>query len=117
MDQRPSDDSTLATQPVTPQSPPPLRLVVSTAPQVNFAAQQNAVPVIRDIELINESDRDLTDLTIRMQASPSFLSAAAWHIDRLPAGGTFHAAGQQTHLEAQYLLSCRRACRANWCFR
>lgn len=112
MDQRPSDSNTSSITPL-----PALRLVVSTAPQVNFAAQQNAVPVIRDIELINDSGRDLVDLSIEMQASPEFLSRFVWRIDRLPAGGTFHAHGQETHLEAQYLLSLQESLQGHLVFK
>lgn len=80
-------------------------MLVATAPQVNFACQQNAVPILREIELLNPTDEDFHNLTLEMRASPAFLAPKNWHIDRLPADGGLHITDRDTRLDGDYLLN------------
>lgn len=80
-----------------------IRLTLGTAPQVNFACQQNAVPVIREIGIENTGTDELRDLILEMRASPAFLDARRWHIDRLPAAGLLHINDRETRLDGEYL--------------
>jgi very-short-patch-repair endonuclease len=82
---------------------PSIRLAPVTAPQVNFACQQNAVPVIREIEVENTGAEDLRDLVLEMRASPAFLDARRWRIDHLPAAGLLHVNDRETRLDGEYL--------------
>lgn len=86
-----------------------VKLSVSTSPQINFAFQQNAVPVIREIELTNISEHDLHDLTLEMRASPTFLASKHWHVDRLAAGGLLHINDRDTRLDGKYLLDLQES--------
>ena len=58
------------------------------SPVVNFAMQQNYVPVIRKLTLKNKSEEALENLKISVVASPDF--AAEWQreIAGIPAGET-----------------------------
>lgn len=85
--------------------PKGLELRVIAAPQVNFACQQNAVPVIREIEIINHGEQTLHDLMLEMRSSPAFLAAKHWHIDRLLPDGTLHINDRDTRLDGEYLLN------------
>lgn len=80
-------------------------LNLSIAPQINFACHQNAVPVIREIEIVNNSGATLHNLTLQMRSSPSFIAPKNWHIDRLLAGGTLHINDRDTRLDGEYLLN------------
>ena len=55
---------------------------------VNFAMQQNYVPVIRKLTLKNPGETALEDLTVSVEVTPAF--AAAWQekIAQIPAGET-----------------------------
>lgn len=86
-----------------------VRLEISTAPQINFAFQQNAVPVLREIGLANVGEHDLHDLTLDMRASPAFLAPKIWHIDRLPTEGLLHINDRDIRLDGKYLLDLRES--------
>src|SRR5580704_16221844 len=58
-------------------------LKVATADQVNFASQQNAVPFLRELSIVNPESTTLTGLTVDMEVSPPFFTAkrrAARHV-------------------------------------
>lgn len=94
-----------------------ISLSLSIAPQINFACQQNAVPVIREIELFNPAGQDCRDLTLEMRASPAFLADKRWHVDRLPAGGTLHINDRDTRLDGDYLLRLQESQQGELIFR
>lgn len=54
------------------------------SPIVNFAMQQNHVPIVRKLTIKNTGDKDLTNILIEITADPEF--AVAWNkrIDILP---------------------------------
>lgn len=94
-----------------------VKLTIATAPQINFAFQQNAVPVIREIELANTAGRDLQDLDLEMRATPGFLAPMSWHIDRLPADGLLHINDRDIKLDGGYLLGLQESQRGDLVFR
>lgn len=95
----------------------PVKLSTAIAPQVNFAFHQNAVPVIREIELHNAGTTDLLDLVLEMHATPAFLAPKRWHIDRLTAGGLLHISDRKTQLDGGYLLGLQESQRGDLVFR
>ena len=84
---------------------PRVELDISIAPQVNFACHQNAVPVIREIEIVNPTEQTLHNLTLEMRSSPAFITVKHWHIDRLLPDGTLHINDRNTQLDGEYLLN------------
>ncbi|CAM4012542.1 DUF3320 domain-containing protein [Cohnella lubricantis] len=52
---------------------------------VNFAMQQNFVPVITKIVLRNDSDQDLRQVTVRINADPAFAPPWSKTVDLIPA--------------------------------
>lgn len=95
----------------------PVTLSVATAPQINFAFHQNAVAVIREIELHNAGEVDLVDLVLEMRANPAFLAPKRWRVDRLPAGGLLHINDRDTKLDGGYLLGLQESQRGDLVFR
>ena len=55
---------------------------------VNYAMQQNAVPVVKGLTLENRGDVDLADLTVEVGAEPGLADPVRIGISRLPAGGS-----------------------------
>ncbi len=100
-----------------PQQSAPIRLAVSAAPQVNLAFQQNGVPVIRDIELINDSERSFAGLRVELQTEPGVVLPRVWQVERLAAGGTFHITDCATELDSQYLRTLQESVQAQLLFR
>lgn len=87
----------------------PVRLNVAVAAQINFAGHQNAVPVIREIELISTAETAFHDLRLEMRASPAFLTPRQWPIDRLEAGGILHINDRDTRLDGDFLLNLQES--------
>lgn len=93
----------------TPPTPSHPQLIVSLAPQVNFASHQNSIPVIREIEIRNPAPHALTDLTLQLTASPAFLTPKSWTIDRISPNDNLYIVDRDTNLDGQYLLSLTEA--------
>ncbi len=72
--------------------------------EVSFANHQNSVPLIREIEIHNETDVDLYDLTLVMEISPNFVSSKIWNISSLPAHDEMALRDRDTTLNAKFLL-------------
>ncbi|WP_158299201.1 DUF3320 domain-containing protein [Paenibacillus antri] len=55
---------------------------------VNFAMQQNHVPVVRRLWLHNGGDADLEDVTVSIASEPAFAAPWSKTLDVVPAGAT-----------------------------
>jgi very-short-patch-repair endonuclease len=56
----------------------------STVEKTSFSMQQNAVPVVREITIVNESDETLVDVELNIGSSPAFFAQSKWRIASLP---------------------------------
>jgi very-short-patch-repair endonuclease len=56
-------------------------LHVSNAVKLNLADFQNSVPLVRELCIINDSDRELVSLQLRLESVPPFLKPKSWSID------------------------------------
>lgn len=54
---------------------------VSNAGKLNLADFQNSVPLLRELRVVNDSDRELSLLQLRLESYPPFLKAKIWSID------------------------------------
>ena len=72
---------------------------------VNFAMQQNYVPVIRKLTLKNVSGEMLNELTVSIRVSPAF--AAPWerHVPQIPGGETADLGAVPLLLLPEYLYA------------
>ena len=87
----------------------PISIESTIAPQINFACHQNSVPLVRDLSITNNSESDLADLQLILEASPGFVANKTWNIDRIPSGSTTHITDRDTRLDGQYLLGLQEA--------
>jgi len=67
-----------------------IRIQAVLSPRFNLAFLQNSVPVLLELALVNDSDQDLSDLTLTLSSTPSFLKTKIWHIDAVSSGPKFH---------------------------
>ena len=58
---------------------------VSILPAVNFALQQNHIPVVRDITISNPSDQNLADIDLRITSDLEALLPYSRHLEGIPA--------------------------------
>lgn len=61
----------------------PLEIKLNYSPVVNFAMQQNHVPVIRDITVTNNGDVALTDLDVVLTFDPEFAAEYKYSINSI----------------------------------
>jgi hypothetical protein len=79
------------------------------AARLNVAFHQNSVPAIAEIELVNDTDDDLNDVTISVTATPAFLQPKAFRFDHVQAGGAQRLNPVAIDLDAKFLLSLTEA--------
>ena len=60
-----------------------LSISLSYLPVINFAMQQNHVPVIREISLRNNGEETLKDIDIIVRFDPEFAQEYSTHIDSI----------------------------------
>lgn len=75
----------------------------TVAQKLGFASHQNAVPLLRELEIANDSDKTLDDLTLTLTADPPFLSPKTWRLDRLAAGTSLHVNDTNITLSGAFL--------------
>ncbi len=63
-----------------------LEVQVIHVPVVNFAMQQNHVPVIREIAIKNNGKNDLRGVCVRISFEPDFATTCSLNIESIPVG-------------------------------
>ena len=82
---------------------PCITIKPSVIPKINLALQQNAFPVIRDIEIKNDTASQLSEIELTVTSSPNFLIERTWPIDRLAAESQLILDDCRIELNSQYL--------------
>lgn len=80
-----------------------IKAQVSIASKLGFTSHQNAVPLLRELVLHNESDQILQDLTLHLYTTPAVLEAKQWNIDRLVPGSSIDIRERDVKLNAEWL--------------
>jgi very-short-patch-repair endonuclease len=84
-------------------------LSIDCAARITFASAQNAVPMLRAIEIHHDGDAPLHDLTLALQARPPFCRAKRWHIDHIPPGGKLSVGDRELTLDLDFLARLNEA--------
>lgn len=50
-----------------------VRLEASLSPRISLAFHQNAVPVLREVVIVNDGDEPMDDVEITISSEPGFL--------------------------------------------
>ncbi|MBA4785213.1 MAG: DUF3320 domain-containing protein [Rhizobiales bacterium] len=79
------------------------------APCFTYASFQNAVPVIRSIRIDNPTLENIQDCQLHLVASPPFIRAKSWTIDRVLAGDNITVTDRKVDLDASYLSGLNEA--------
>ena len=62
-----------------------LHMSLSVLPAVNFALQQNHIPVVQSIAISNPSDRELENIDLRITSDLDIILPCSRHLERIPA--------------------------------
>lgn len=85
------------------ESRPAPRLNVDVAATFNYAAWQNAVPLLKSIAIVNEDGAEMSSVTVEMSASNGFAREKRWVIDRVGAGETLQLKSIDVDVDPAYL--------------
>lgn len=80
-----------------------IKVQVSIAHKLGFTSHQNAVPLLRELVLHNESEQRFQDLTLYLQTTPAVLEAKQWNIDCLLPGSSLDIRERDVKLNAEWL--------------
>lgn len=94
-----------------------LAIDVVLATKVSFASHQNAVPVLKELRLVNLGDQSFQRLRLQVEADPPVFAAHTWRFDRLEGFGELGVHDRDLNLNAAYLQQLSEAVRASVVFR
>lgn len=72
---------------------------------INFAMQQNYVPVIRDLVVANESDAALENIDLKISFEPEFAKTYTCHVENIPANGSVEISPVKIATNTDFLFS------------
>ncbi|MES2654057.1 MAG: DUF3320 domain-containing protein [Bacteroidota bacterium] len=78
-------------------------LQISYLPSINFALQQNHVPVIRELKLSNNTDNDWQDIVVTITSEPEFTVAWKHTLSALNKGETYEFKSIGVQVSSKYL--------------
>jgi len=87
----------------------PLAIDAVVASKLSFASHQNAVPVLRDLKILNFSEAAVENIVVEISADPQVFEPMQWRIDRIAAGGESHITKRDLKLNAGLLLQLSEA--------
>lgn len=82
-----------------------LEISLSYIPVINFALQQNHVPVIREIVLRNTGDEQVDDIDLAVNFEPEFALEYSQHLDSLAPGTSKRISVVPITISTDYLAS------------
>lgn len=81
-----------------------IRFEVDLIPTINYALQQNKIPTIRALTIINNSENPLENVDIRVSAG-EICPEVSRHIDLIPAHSTLEIKAFDVNVDAEFLIS------------
>ena len=92
----------------------PVVIEVVLAEKISFAAQQNAVPVLRELRLANQREAALEDVVLEIEADPPVFAPRSWRFDRVAGMGEVRVGDRDRDLplNAGYLQQLGEAVKA-----
>ena len=80
-----------------------IKLNLIYSPAVNFAMQQNHVPIIRKVVLVNDEDEIIEDVRIRISITPEISDEFEKFIDQIPPKSTIEVKDLKLEISPKYL--------------
>ena len=84
-------------------------IAADIAGSFTYASYQNAIPVVRSIQIENADGRHHENIRVDLTSSPAFLRAKSWTIDRLLPGDNLPLGDRKVDLDADYLAGLNEA--------
>ncbi len=100
-----------AEEPGTPQ-----RIFTTLGAKLNLADFQNAVPMLRELSIANDTGTELKELELRIESTPSFLKPKVWRVDAVGIGERYHITDLDVQLDGALLSRLTEAEKATVSF-
>lgn len=71
--------------------------------RINFAMQQNDVPVVKALQIVNHSTQPICDIRLRITAEPAFAQEWSTEIASIDSDATYNVRGVALQLSAKFL--------------
>lgn len=81
----------------------PRRIKATLVSTLNLADFQNAVPLLRDLRIVNDATDEVRELELGLTSGPAFLKPKTWRIDAVGAGQCFHITDLDVRLDGTLL--------------
>ena len=82
-----------------------IKLKISITKVVNYSLQQNGIPTIRKITVVNERDEAITDAELIVSSTPAICHTLSRHIDYIPPSSSISLKDVSLLLNAEYMMS------------
>lgn len=82
-----------------------IRVDASIVPVVNYALQQNKLPIIHSLSIINNSDQEISDVELCITSTPEFIYRFVTSVPYVPVHNSYEIKDITLHLDAEYLAS------------
>lgn len=84
-------------------------IVADISGSFTYASYQNAIPVVRSIDIDNSGGEHRDNCRIELTSSPTFLRPKSWNISRLAPGDRLPLGDRKVELDADYLAGLNEA--------
>lgn len=95
----------------------PLHKIEATlTSKLNLADFQNAVPLLREVSIVNDAEANISNLELEITSTPAFLKPKIWRIDSIGAGKHYALSDLDVHLDGASLTRLTEAEKATATF-
>jgi very-short-patch-repair endonuclease len=95
-----------------PETTPTVHIGTGLAGTVNLAFYQNAVPLLRELAIVNDTDQHLDAVELRVASDPPFLTPKVWRVEQVGPNQCFHLTDLDLQLDGGLLARLTEAKRA-----
>lgn len=99
------------------ETPPEVRIEATLIKKLNLADYQNAVPLLRELVVVNDTRSSLNDLTLTITSEPAFIKMKSWRLDSINESQRYRISNLDVELEGVLLLRLTEAEKAHVTFR
>jgi hypothetical protein len=85
------------------------RIKAALVSKLNLADFQNAVPMLRELGIVNDAAEAARELELSIESVPAFLKPKTWRIDEVEAGGRYRITELDVQLDGALLTRLTEA--------
>lgn len=89
-----------------------LKVVCSAAENINLAFYQNAVPIVRELSIGNETGAEVSAVEVHLSSEPSFVTPGVWRIEKIADKDVHHLSTVDLKLDNAFLAGISASRRA-----